>query len=49
MTIAITPQDLENLLKESEKIASDWDAYLAFCQKRNPLLKSFLSVGDMKN
>lgn len=42
MTSSITQQDLERLLKESEQIATDWNAYLQFQQNRNTLFREFM-------
>jgi hypothetical protein len=43
MSIAMTQQDLERLLRESEQIASDWNAYIQFCQNRDAILRDFLA------
>lgn len=42
MMTSITQQDLEKLLKESEQIAKDWNAYLRFRQNRDVILKEFM-------
>jgi len=39
---SITQQELEKLLKESERIANDWDAYLRFRKNRDVILKEFM-------
>jgi len=42
--ISMTQQELEKLLKESEQIASDWNAFLQFREKRETVLEEFMAV-----
>lgn len=44
MNTTITQQELERLLKESEQIANNWEAYLQFQQNRDAMLKNFLPL-----
>lgn len=42
-TAAITQQELERLLKESEDIARDWDTYVQFRQNRDAVLNRLIA------
>ena len=40
----MTQQELAKLLKESEQIANDWNAFLQFREKRETFLEEFRAV-----
>jgi len=42
LTKAMTQQELERLIKESQVISQDWDAYIQFCRNRDEIMKVFI-------
>lgn len=42
MIVPITQEELERLLKESEKIAHDWNTYIQFQRNRDAIIKAFM-------
>jgi hypothetical protein len=43
MTMPMTQQELERLLRESEEIARDWDTFSQFRRNRDAVLKELMA------